>query len=243
MSTFIPAGTNVTIFGKLPNRRWRCLVEMDELISSMNSLVKDLQNSGSETNIEARLNNLPDYPLIGCLPQSVLDADFTEHSVERAMQTPSPVHDYEEVVEEEVEDSKRVCSPYSGHRRSKRTRPVKAWEVETSAVEETAKGVPVIATLEIDDEEEEEGETVVDGEQTDGEGEETDGDGVGDTTTEMDDDIETDDDMLDGDSKINNAFFRRWGSGIVIKKKLRQKGISIIVGSSSSEGEQQVFVL
>ena len=90
METFIPSGTNVTIFGQLPNRRWRCLVEFDELIKTMNSLVEDLEARDKRHTInltddeklvvtktiggmEEHRNNLPQYPLIGSLPTSILE--------------------------------------------------------------------------------------------------------------------------------------------------------------------------
>ena len=36
---------------------------------------------------------------------------------------------------------------------------------------------------------------------------------------------------------VENVKMRNFGEGIVIRNKLRQKGISIIVGESSSEDE------
>ena len=90
METFIPSGTSVTIFGQLPNRRWRCLIELDELIKTMNSLVDDLEARDKRhtvnltddeklivtktiSGMEEHRNNLPQYPLIGSLPTSILE--------------------------------------------------------------------------------------------------------------------------------------------------------------------------
>ena len=140
METYIPSGTQVTIFGQLPNRRWRCLVEMDELIAKMNSLVEDLDNqtqkrntlnlstttndntkfivSRTKSSLEQRRNNVPSYPLIGSLPTSVL-----EHTpVDETQETDQGFCDDPFVGEEGSTD---VQSPYSSHKREHRRTPLK----------------------------------------------------------------------------------------------------------------------
>jgi len=250
MDTFIPAGTNVTIFGQLPNRRWRCLVEMDELIKTMNSLVQDLDTAtappkdhkrNSKISLESvttkkqqqdsaflenRRNNIPSsYPLIGNLPSTLLDLDA---NVEFRSATPSSTDTPEP---NDFRFEERSHSPYSSHMREKRMTPLK----------------PIFDDdLQIIDLENE-GDEMVDGrtrtrdsssitEESNFEDEATLGDEEVNEASDVEsiyDNVSTRD---EGDENKNSFLRGEAGKGIFISKRLRQKGISIIVGSSSSEG-------
>ena len=238
MDTLIPAGTNVKIFGQLPNRRWRCLVELDDLITVMNELVKNLETDkeADEANIKKtstvfhnKLNNLPNYPLIGSLPTSVLDVDL--NPIKETLKNEEILSDVNN--ESVFERSTSIHMPYSVHKRkSSRLTPVKDWGPQFPVKER------------------------VDGESdtTDGNTSTKDdiisvnekkGDNASDTTSlaeisQTDDDIIFDNNESDSEDYLldnTSGFMRSDGSSFHISKKLRQKGISIRVGSSSSEGK------
>ncbi|XP_047138094.1 uncharacterized protein LOC100215135 isoform X1 [Hydra vulgaris] len=83
--TLIPANTNVTVFGQLRNRRWRCFVERNDILNSLKNLLRDLKNKEENEvdDIMKKINNIPDYPLIGSLPNSVLN--FVKSSAEKSI--------------------------------------------------------------------------------------------------------------------------------------------------------------
>ncbi|XP_065656536.1 uncharacterized protein LOC100215135 isoform X4 [Hydra vulgaris] len=83
--TLIPAHTNVTVFGQLRNRRWRCFVERNDILSSLKNLLRDLKNKEEDEvdDIMKKINNIPEYPLIGSLPNSVLN--FVKSSAEKCI--------------------------------------------------------------------------------------------------------------------------------------------------------------
>lgn len=266
MGTFIPAGTNVTIFGQLPNKRWRCLIEMNELINKMNELVKDLESSSIDPNseeqnhqtvkgmasrialgidLETARNNVPDYPLFGSLPTSVLELNKNSNTDIRASATPIPDDDLiDDVIPENQEHLDKVTlSPYSAHKRDVRTTPVK----------------PVILDdLEITDLDQLDQSDHISGSF----GTQPDPGRPRDATSitresnfeefpaeaiESDPESEENTEVVDGETndvtKTTSPSFLRGkaGAGFLISKKLRQKGISIIVGSSSSDGKNTTF--
>eukprot|EP00111_Clytia_hemisphaerica_P015751 TCONS_00046511-protein len=243
METYIPSGTEVTIFGQLPNRRWRCLIEMDELIAKMNSLVEDLDNqtqkrntlnlstppndntkfivSRTKSSLEQRRNNTPSYPLIGSLPTSIL-----EHTpVEETQGTDDPFVD--------EEPSVNVQSPYSSHKRENRRTPLKP------IFDDDIK----IIDLELEDMDDQVQTRSRDSSSITEESNFEDVATMGDAEDEEESDNESLYDNVAPEENESGVVERRnflrgnSGDGIVIRKKLRQKGISIIVGSSSSEGE------
>lgn len=186
IETFVPAGTNVKIFGQLPNRRWRCLVESNELLKTFNILINDLskddsaQRSRDITSLKNLLNNLPDYPLIGCLPSSVIQFEQQTDN-EQELMTKITSENLEIKLLDNFTDSDEESI------KSRRNSEIYDNDLKVSTC-------------------------------------------FGSGNTSETDDI----------SDLNEAVqLRVKGAGIIIKKKLRQKGISIIVGSSSSEGEYE----
>ena len=222
-------------------------MEMDELIKTMNSLVKDLDTinvppeDGDRNSkvlspdatkekeekeqdslfLENRRNNIPRYPLIGSLPSTLLDLngndEFHNESSSGAA-TPEP------------DDSGfEAHSPYSSHKREKRKTPLKP------IFDDDLQLIDI----------ENEADDMVDGptrtrdsssitEESNFEDEATLGDEASDVES-IYDNVST---TIDEAEEKNTVSFLRGesGGGIIISKRLRQKGISIIVGSSSSEG-------
>ena len=303
METFIPQGTKVTVFGQLPNRRWRCLVEMDDLIKTMNELVEELQkneNSGTGNNnkknsnsgtkffrrstrksskvynisrisiilsdIKEFLNNSPDYPMIGSMPISVLEFPKQETSL-YIPRTPSPA----DCISEPIEDgclSPELKVPYSSHKRRSRSGSSRASDSANVVGNEACD--KKISVPQLDKQPKEYTASPKEREINKSDPSEhlskdtnsyliplnTRGSVktvgfVGSNislATIPDDYLESD--LTDSDDNLDNispdtakVFLRNPDdSGIVIRKKLRQKGLSIIVGSSSSEGDLFVFV-
>ena len=91
--TFISKGIKMTLFGQLPDNRWRCWIEIDDLVKSMNSLIAECEenNNVSKENNEDKRTSLFDqnkqilgkvtkqevidrkYPLIGSVPSSLVN--------------------------------------------------------------------------------------------------------------------------------------------------------------------------
>ena len=253
METYIPLGTSVTIFGQLPNGRWRCLVELDELIKTMNSLVEDLESrdkrhtmniSGDDKlivtktvgGIEEHRNNLPQYPLIGSLPASILEKIPLDEDDQQSSDSA-----FVENNRKEDTPSAEVLSPYSSHNRGQRrltplkpifdSNDIQIIDLEDAQMDELM--------IQADDQggltrprdsssitEESNFEEVATADD-----EESDIESIYDNVPK-----ETDDE--NGGSGGGGRIFLRGASsdGFLIRKKLRQKGISIVVGSSSSEG-------
>ena len=78
----------MTLFGQLPNKRWRCWVEIDDLITSMNELIAEADDQGnnngdkkesSERDKQYTSSPTKDdilnrgYPLIGSIPSSLVE--------------------------------------------------------------------------------------------------------------------------------------------------------------------------
>lgn len=277
MSTFIPAGTKVTVFGQLPNKRWRCLVEMDELIKTMNGLVKDLGSNpasaepinkqqtvntapsatksvvdialgismGKATNFdETKRNNIPDYPLFGSLPTSVLkfsnnsNININNENTD-IRESATPIPDDEITVEIPEQDLGNVTlSPYSTHTREQRKTPLKSVvldDLEITDFDQAESDSKSECMLEETLGRPRDASTIT----QESNFEEFSG---GAAESDVESDENGDNVSLDGSRVPKNLtpnFLRgKVGSGFVISKKLRQKGISIIVGSSSSEGKE-----
>lgn len=147
----------MTLFGQLPNQRWRCWVEMDELIQSMNTLVSDLASFDEDkAKNQQNINNNGDirtsmfdqnknifcsltkndfisrgYPIIGAVPTSLIE-EFKKSVASRPnsvaetepafiSETPpstSPTADLD-CIEFDAVDSQEetVAIPYSSHNR------------------------------------------------------------------------------------------------------------------------------
>lgn len=305
METFIPQGTKVTVFGQLPNRRWRCLVEMDDLIKTMNELVEELQkNESSETSktgnnkktsnsgtkffrrstrksskvfnmsrisiilsdIKETLNNTPDYPLIGSMPISVLEFPKQETSL-YIPRTPSPI----DCIAEPIEDRclpPELKVPYSSHKRRSRSGSSRASDSANVVESEACDNKISIPQLDKQPKKYIASSNEHETNKSDAReplSKDTNsyliplhtrgsiktvgfvGSNIS-LATIPDDYLESD--LTDSDDNLDNisldtakVFLRNPDdSGIVIRKKLRQKGLSIIVGSSSSEGNLFVFV-
>ncbi|XP_065051634.1 microtubule-associated serine/threonine-protein kinase 2-like isoform X2 [Rhopilema esculentum] len=86
--TFVCKGTKMTLFGQMSNKRWRCWIEIDNLVSSMNSLLPNAEassdkNNNGETLFDKNkkyLSNLTKedfenrgYPMIGSVPTSLVE--------------------------------------------------------------------------------------------------------------------------------------------------------------------------
>jgi len=233
IETFIPRGTKVNVFGQLPNGRWRCVVETSDLLTTTRQLVKGLKSGDVTTrdergdeiisqsrNVNTLMNNLnnePDYPILGCLPTSILDFDAASDA---------------DVVPE--------LAPRKSLKKSKLAYSV----VVTTSPLDAISTIPAVES--VDDtccnSSHEKDELVVIGDlkitdlddlspyhsdSDDGGGGSDDGGsgGVGKKSVQFDKNV------------VENVKLRNFGEGIVIRNKLRQKGISIIVGDSSSEEE------
>lgn len=215
IETFIPAGTKVMIFGQLPNRRWRCLVEMNELIKVMNVLVTNLKSNECKSNepkssfgrrdletLENLLNNLPEYPLIGCLPTSLLDMNTNEHDINFPLENNKDID--LQSLKSNISDNIDV---YIGDIEIKLDDSVSNENI-TSNNEDLKKALDDLKVTDLDAccSEHSDSDSASEGEK---------------------------------ESQITKNNVRLCGTGIIIRKKLRQKGISIIVGSSSSEDEDE----
>ena len=258
------------------------MVELDELIRTMNSLVADLEKQDKRhtayvTNdgcaklivtrtvqgMEEHTNNLPQYPLIGNLPASVLE------NVPRPQSDVGEDSDFTEEDEENGgnKDLEEIASPYSSHRRSqRRLTPLKPIFGDADGDGLVENDIQIIDLENMD-------ELVVPGDTIDAvengltrprdassiteesnfedvptinvdEDNDSDvDDGEGSFSDNYNEDAQTQDDSDDDDAAGGRSFLRGGrGDGFVIRKKLRQKGISIVVGSSSSEeGELGFF--
>lgn len=236
IETFLPAGTKVTIFGQLPNKRWRCIVEINELKDSLRTLInttrekkqaEDLFIPKNKMNwardidtLENLFHSIPDYPLIGCLPTSALDlhnkkpserqkryiVTVKSSSFAHPSRSPSP-----QTPPTDRRSSEFKTPPIQRKHIDVQTPPIDSVDQETLRSE----GFPLTPFLSKN--------SLLNTEESDV------------TPVQSESDEESDDDIPE---MIKKVKLRNFGKGIVIRKQLRQKGISIIVGSSSSEGEE-----
>lgn len=237
MGTFVPAGTNVTIFGQLPNKRWRCLVEMDQLINTMNGLLEDLGSAPTEQSNDATMKHknrrseiLQENPLVGSLPTSILK--INKQDILRASETPLPDDELNTEFLPDDESNDVTLSPYSGHERAKRNIPVRPILGESM---DDKKEMLNMDSLVLDDNcgRQRDASSITQESNFEEFPDSVEGAVDSDDDTARESDVES----AYGNNTPSSFLRGKKGSGFLISKKLRQKGISIVVGSSSSDGE------
>ena len=292
--TFICKGTKMTLFGQMANKRWRCWIEIDNLVSSMNSLLPNAEESSDKNNNgetlfdknKKYLSNLTKedfenrgYPLIGSVPTSLVEElqNFTssncnetnseemktyeeeknasdENGREFVKETPptSPVLQMKDTSTEE----EKSPAPYSSHARRtpRKTNSQLSFDgvffsgdaLSKSHAKENGSNSPRALSgnfgnfresLFYQRENHDTGAILPNSNRTLAENRRS--NLV--ASYSLPGDREDSPSSSANNSPVMPVKLR--DGGFVIKKKLRQKGISIIVGSSSSEGLLLIFYL
>eukprot|EP00794_Sanderia_malayensis_P017438 gene17437-19182_t len=287
IDTFICKGTKMTLFGQLPNKRWRCWIEINDVIQSMNNLITETEHNKRDEkdqndSNEAIKSSLFDqnkqtfqttsekdlstrrYPIIGAIPASIVKEFNEANNVELdpvtqekddglfMVETPPSISPSEvpEINDESDQDKEVLTAvPYSSHaRRSTRKTnsqlsidsfffipkdtdngnkfanqnqsPIEQRKLSGSFPSLQSSSSSCKEDIRVRFSENAEIADVSD-HSVDTKSPET---SVGNTS------------YLSPDNNPN-AGVRLRENGFIIKKRLRQKGISIIIGSSSSEDE------
>ena len=270
--TLICKGVKMTLFGQLPDKRWRCWVEIDDLITSMNQLIADADDQGNnnadtkDSVPDSNINSLNKddilnrgYPLIGSVPSSLVkelehsdtttngnefDGDIEETFVDMTPPT-SPTLG----IESDASKENEPAAPYSSHGRrfSRKTLSQLSFDTffyngETSSPfstsqkpEEKRRGSisNLHSPIFYQDESNKGTEKFSLTPQANFTGASPRLPSLGQSMSLP---PKVEDSSIDSpsDSPVMPVKLRE--GGFIIKKRLRQKGISIIVGSSSSEG-------
>ena len=271
----------MTLFGQMPDKRWRCWVEIDDLITSMNKLIAEADETKSDSPENAAtkpslfetnkryLSTLKKddvlnrgYPLIGSVPNSLMEElqnlgslNNEEAKMEEKLEgdfvgiTPPISPTFEEGTDLFASKFEKPATPYSSHSRRTPRKALSQLSFDTFFFNEKAN--PNFD--EAKGEKRSESFNNFGASLTDGNSEQCD--------TKSDSSPMSTNVTVSPSWVTNSAIFGRRSralttdespvssannspvmpvklreGGFIIKKRLRQKGISIIVGSSSSEG-------
>lgn len=276
--TLICKGAKMTLFGQLPDKRWRCWVEIDDLITSMNQLIAEADDQGNN-NASAK-DSAPDknkqnvsslskddilnrgYPLIGSVPSSLVkelensdsttNDDQLDGGIEGTFVDMTPPTSPTIGVESDTSKENEPAAPYSSHGRrfSRKTLSQLSFDTffyngETSSSfstsqkpEEKRRGSisNLHSPIFYQDESNKGSEKFSLPPQINFTGVSPRLPPLGQSMSSPPK-VEESPIGSPSDSPVMPVKLRE--GGFIIKKRLRQKGISIIVGSSSSEGESE----
>ena len=273
--TYLCKGVKMTLFGQMPNKRWRCWVEIDDLISSMNKLIAEADdrkddgnnNDGSKESLEQNKQYITSlnidgtsnrgYPLIGSVPTSLVEEleNFTAAKSEEQMDggidgdfvdmTPptSPVID----IAMDSSQGEEPAAPYSSHARRTPRKTLSQLSFDTFFY--NGETSPSVAATE-KSEEKRSGSVSNLRSPLFFQDEKSKADETDESPPKMIPSLVKHSPLFQSSSlplkaeespmsSANNSPVmpvKLREGGFIIKKRLRQKGISIIVGSSSSEG-------
>ena len=278
--TLLCKGVKMTLFGQLPNKRWRCWVEIDDLITSMNKLITETDDEGN--NNAGTQNSLSDgnshyinslskddllsrgYPLIGSVPSSLVEELENLTSITSEEQTDGGIEDNfvdmtppsSPLIGIEIDPLKdnEPALPYSSHARRTPRKTLSQLSFDTffyngeaspsSSSEQRPEGMrtgsvtnlhsPLFYKSDDENEREKDGSTP----DISAVGSSISHSSIG-PSISLPLNVEESPVSSSNNSPVMPVKLRE--GGFIIKKRLRQKGISIIVGSSSSEGLLRYF--
>ncbi len=253
----------MTLFGQLPNKRWRCWVEIDDVIKAMNDLIAESACKDGDGSSDQDSNNNAEtvtsvleknkekfgkmqekdvsdrtYPIIGAVPTSLIaelretkesdlrkQEDDIKDENEFISETPpanSPTEELENPYDNNDDNEQLVAAPYASHNRRtpRKTNSQLSFDSlffakpESADPNESLKPKPMSGSFP---------------------GLQTSPFFKSGSKSQFDKDESLPPPY--SPSSRSDSGVRLRENGFVIKKRLRQKGISIMVGSSSSEGE------